>query len=57
MVKEYHSAEKKQEIFLFLFFYFFSLARDLARHLRSMFCKSLIYKHLRRAAGRAVVSR
>jgi hypothetical protein len=27
------------------------LARDLARHLRSMFCKLFIFKHLRRAAG------
>jgi hypothetical protein len=49
--------EKRKGFFYFLFFYFFRLTRELARHLRSMLRKSFIFKHLRRAAGRAAVSR
>jgi len=41
---------------IFFIFIFVPLAK-LARHLRSMLRKLFIFKHLRRAAGRAVVSR
>ena len=57
MVKEYHKAAKTQEIFFIFIFFIFQSWHDLARHLRSILRKSFIYKHLRRAAGRAVVSR
>jgi len=57
MYSRYHSAAKTQGIFLFLFFYFFHLTRDLARILRSMLRKLFIFKHLQKTAGRAVVSR
>jgi len=40
-----------------LIFYDKDFSHDLAWHLRSRLCKSLNIKHLRRAAGRAAVSR
>jgi hypothetical protein len=57
MVKEYHKTAKTQGIFFIFIFFIFALLAKLARHLRSILSKSFIFKHLRRAAGRAVVSR
>jgi hypothetical protein len=56
-IQDITKPQKRKGFFLFLFFYFFRLTRELARHLRSMLRKSFIFKHLRRAAGRAAVSR
>jgi hypothetical protein len=57
IVKEYHRTAKTQGIFFIFIFFIFAPLAKLARHLRSILTKSLICKHLRRAAGRAVVSR
>jgi hypothetical protein len=54
MYSRYHKTAKTQGIFFI--FIFVPLAK-LARHLRSMLRKLFIFKHLRRAAGRAAVSR
>jgi hypothetical protein len=46
-----------QEIFFIFIFFIFRLTSVLARHLRGMFYKLLIFKHLRARGGRAAVSR
>jgi hypothetical protein len=57
MLKEYQKAAKKQGIFSFFLFFIFMTFSKLARRLRSILPKLLIYNGLRRAAGRAAVSR